>query len=62
MSDKLQFVVCSRSRPFSQYDDKLKFVGHFLEEAAMLDILFIAVTIVFFLIALAYVRGCEQLQ
>jgi len=28
----------------------------------MLDILFIAVTILFFLIALAYVRGCEKLQ
>jgi len=28
----------------------------------MLDLIFIAVTIAFFLIALAYVRGCEKLQ
>ena len=28
----------------------------------MLDVLFIAITIVFFLIALAYVRGCEKLR
>lgn len=28
----------------------------------MLDLVFIAVTILFFLIALAYVRGCEKLQ
>jgi len=28
----------------------------------MLDLLYIALTIVFFLIALAYVRGCEKLQ
>jgi hypothetical protein len=28
----------------------------------MLDLVFIALTIVFFLIALAYVRGCEKLQ
>jgi len=28
----------------------------------MLDLIFIAVTIVFFLIALAYVRACEKLQ
>ena len=28
----------------------------------MLDLIFIAVTIIFFLIALAYVRGCEKLQ
>jgi succinate-acetate transporter protein len=29
---------------------------------AMLDVIFIAITILFFLIALAYVRGCEKLQ
>jgi len=28
----------------------------------MLDLIFIAVTILFFLIAIAYVRGCEKLQ
>ena len=28
----------------------------------MLDLVFIALTVVFFLIALAYVRGCEKLQ
>ena len=28
----------------------------------MWDLFFIALTIVFFLIALAYVRGCEKLQ
>jgi len=28
----------------------------------MFDLIFIAVTIAFFLIALAYVRGCEKLQ
>jgi len=28
----------------------------------MLDPLFIALTIVFFLVALAYVRGCEKLK
>jgi len=28
----------------------------------MLDLIFPAVTIIFFLIALAYVRGCEKLQ
>jgi len=28
----------------------------------MLDLIFIAGTIVFFLIALAYVRACEKLQ
>jgi len=28
----------------------------------MLDLIFIAVTFLFFLIALAYVRGCEKLQ
>jgi len=28
----------------------------------MLDLIFIAATIVFFLIALAYVRACEKLQ
>jgi hypothetical protein len=29
---------------------------------AMLDLIFAAVTILFFLLALAYVRGCEKLQ
>ncbi len=29
---------------------------------AMLDLLYIAITVVFFLLALAYVRGCEKLQ
>jgi hypothetical protein len=29
---------------------------------AMLDLLFIAIAILFFLIALAYVRGCEKLN
>lgn len=28
----------------------------------MLDLIFIVVTVLFFLIALAYVRGCEKLQ
>jgi len=28
----------------------------------MTDLIFIALTILFFLIALAYVRGCEKLQ
>ena len=28
----------------------------------MSDLLFIALTIVFFLLALGYVRGCEKLQ
>jgi hypothetical protein len=28
----------------------------------MSDLIFIALTIVFFLVALAYVRGCEKLQ
>lgn len=28
----------------------------------MLDLLYIALTIIFFLLALAYVRGCEKLQ
>lgn len=28
----------------------------------MLDLIFVALTIVFFLLALAYVRGCEKLQ
>jgi len=28
----------------------------------MLDLIFIGATILFFLIALAYVRGCEKLQ
>lgn len=32
------------------------------EGNAMLDSFFIVATIVFFLIALAYVRGCEKLQ
>jgi hypothetical protein len=29
---------------------------------SMQDLIFIAITIAFFLIALAYVRGCEKLQ
>ena len=28
----------------------------------MLDLIFVGATILFFLIALAYVRGCEKLQ
>jgi hypothetical protein len=28
----------------------------------MLDLIFIAITILFFLIAIIYVRGCEKLQ
>jgi succinate-acetate transporter protein len=28
----------------------------------MPDLIFIALTIIFFLLALAYVRGCEKLQ
>jgi len=28
----------------------------------MLDLVFLVLTIVFFLIAIAYVRGCEKLQ
>lgn len=31
-------------------------------EDVMLDLIFIAATIAFFLIALAYVRACEQLR
>jgi hypothetical protein len=31
-------------------------------ETEMLDLIFVAVTIIFFLIALAYVRSCEKLQ
>jgi hypothetical protein len=31
-------------------------------ETEMLDLIYIAATILFFLIALAYVRGCEKLQ
>jgi len=31
-------------------------------ELKVLDLIFVALTIVFFLIALAYVRGCEKLQ
>lgn len=29
---------------------------------AMLDLIFVLLTVVFFLLALAYVRGCEKLQ
>jgi hypothetical protein len=29
--------------------------------AAMLDFLFVALTIVFFLLALGYVRGCDRM-
>lgn len=32
------------------------------EEATMMDLFFLALTVVFFLLALAYVRGCEKLQ
>jgi len=28
----------------------------------MLDLLFVTITVAFFLLALAYVRGCEKLQ
>jgi len=28
----------------------------------MLDLIFVAATVLFFLLALAYVRGCERLQ
>jgi succinate-acetate transporter protein len=31
-------------------------------ETPMLDLIFVAVTIIFFLLAIAYVRGCEKLQ
>jgi len=31
-------------------------------ETAMLDLIYIGGTIVFFLVALAYVRACEKLQ
>jgi hypothetical protein len=31
-------------------------------DAAMLDLVFVAIIIAFFLLALAYVRGCEKLQ
>jgi hypothetical protein len=31
-------------------------------EAAMLDLIYIGATIVFFLVALAYVRACEKWQ
>jgi hypothetical protein len=31
-------------------------------EAKMLDLIFVALTIAFFALALAYVRGCEKLQ
>jgi hypothetical protein len=30
--------------------------------ATMDDLIYIAATVVFFLVALAYVRGCEKLQ
>jgi len=33
-----------------------------MENPEMLDLIFIAVTILFFVIALAYVRACEKLQ
>ena len=32
------------------------------KEAKVLDLIFIAATVVFFLVAIAYVRGCEKLQ
>lgn len=28
----------------------------------MLDLIFVALTVIFFLIAVAYVRGCEKLR
>jgi hypothetical protein len=28
----------------------------------MLDLIYVAITIIFFLLALAYVRGCKKLQ
>jgi hypothetical protein len=31
-------------------------------DAQMLDLIFVTLTIIFFLLALAYVRGCEKLQ
>jgi hypothetical protein len=31
-------------------------------EQSMLDLIFIAATVLFFLVAIAYVRGCEKLQ
>jgi len=33
-----------------------------MKDKPMLDLIFIAATILFFLIALAYVRACEKLQ
>jgi succinate-acetate transporter protein len=33
-----------------------------MKEKLMLDLLFVTLTIVVFLLALAYVRGCERLQ
>jgi hypothetical protein len=30
--------------------------------AVMADLIYVALTVVFFLLALAYVRGCERLQ
>jgi succinate-acetate transporter protein len=33
-----------------------------LEGEIMFDLIFVALTIVFFLLSLAYVRGCEKLQ
>lgn len=33
-----------------------------MEVCRMLDLIYVAITILFFLIALAYVRGCEKLQ
>jgi hypothetical protein len=32
------------------------------EETEMLDLLFLAITVGFFLVALAYVRACERLR
>jgi hypothetical protein len=37
-------------------------VRRYVGSEAMLDLIFIATTVVFFLIAIAYVRGCEKLQ
>jgi hypothetical protein len=33
-----------------------------MKDNPMLDLIFIAATILFFLVALAYVRACERLQ
>ena len=44
----------------------LSFIVHhsafIISEIVMADLIYVALTIVFFLLALAYVRGCERLQ